>query len=493
MTQRGAWTPLLSIERARDQPLHRQLYGELRGAIIAGRFRRGMRLPATRILAADLGVSRNTVICAFDQLRAEGYLESRVGSGAFVSNALPDDLLSIARTHVEKKPPVGLRPALSKRGRAIGRLGTFFPPVAPRPFRHGLPALDTFPLRQWARIAARRWRRLPRELLGYGDAVGYRPLRQAVADYLSEARAVRCEAGQIVMVAGSQQALYLVAQLLLDPGDLAWIEDPGYLGARTALLAAQAKLAPVPTDEHGLNVAHGASRWPRAKLAYVTPSNQYPTTVTMSLARRMELLEWARRSGAWIIEDDYDSEFRFTSRPVPSLQGLDSSGLVIYIGTFSKMLVPGLRLGYIVLPPSLVDMFAAATALMTRHLPSIEQVVLTDFITEGHLARHVRRMRTVYAERRRQLLAMTDELAPWLDIHPPEAGIHALAWLRRGISDTVAAQAAIDHGVETRPFSVYCLGANQRNGLVLGYGAFREAQLRAGARKLAAALQSCAP
>jgi GntR family transcriptional regulator / MocR family aminotransferase len=492
MHTRGAWTPLLSVERASDQPLHRQLYGELRRAIITGRFRRGMRLPATRVLAADLGVSRNTVISAFDQLRAEGYLESRVGSGAFVSNALPDDLLSIASTHEAKKLPASIRPALSKRGRAIGTLGPFFPPVQPRPFRHGLPALDAFPLRQWARIAARRWRRLPRELLGYGDAAGYQPLRQAIADYLAEARAVRCEAGQIVMAAGSQQALYVVAQLLLDPGDQAWIEDPGYLGARTALLAAQATLAPVPTDEHGLHVAHGASRWPRAKLAYVTPSNQYPTTVTMSLARRMELLEWARRAGAWIVEDDYDSEFRFTSRPVPSLQGLDSNGLVIYIGTFSKMLVPGLRLGYIVLPPALVDMFAAASALMTRHLPSIEQVVLTDFITEGHLARHVRRMRTLYSERRRQLLALQDDLAPWLEIQPPEAGIHALAWLRRDITDTSAARAALDHGVETRPFSVYCLGATQRHGLLLGYGGFRDSQLRAGARKLAAALASCA-
>lgn len=484
--------PLISIERSRAQPLHRQLYGDLRAAIVAGRFRKGMRLPATRGLAADLGVSRNTVISAFDQLRAEGYLESRVGSGAFVSTSLPDEMLWIGASPRDQKAPPGIRPSLSERGRAAARIAPFFPPVRPLPFRHGLPALDAFPLRLWARMAARRWRRLPRELLGYGHAAGYRPLRQAIADYLAEARAVRCDANQVVMVAGSQQALYLGAQLLLDPGDLAWIEDPGYLGARTALLAAQAQLVPVPTDERGLNVAQGKHRSPRAKLAYVTPSNQYPTTVTMNLARRMELLEWARGCGAWIIEDDYDSEFRFTSRPVPSLQGLDSRGSVIYIGTFSKMLVPGLRLGYIVLPPTLVDKFAAASALMTRHLPSIEQVVLADFIMEGHLARHVRRMRTVYLERRAHLMAIQDELARWLEIQAPEAGTHALAWLRRGISDAVAARAAADHGVETRPFSAYCLRTNVRNGLVLGYGAFSRAQLSVGARKLAAALKSCA-
>jgi GntR family transcriptional regulator/MocR family aminotransferase len=484
---------LLTLDPDAALPLHRQLYTELRNAILSGRFRAGAPLPATRTLARDLGISRNTVMTAFDQLRAEGYLQARQGSGTYVSLSLPDEMLSVTQAAPPHSPPSRGRPPLSARGRRLSAGVSFFPPVRPAPFRHGLPALDLFPRRLWARLAARRWRGLTREMLGYGDAAGYRPLRQAVADYLGQARAVRCHADQVVIVAGSQQALYLLAQMLLDPGDPVCLEDPGYLGARAAFLAAQARIVPVAVDEQGLCVSQGREKCPGARAVYVTPSNQYPTTATMSPARRLELLEWARSARMWIIEDDYDSEFRFASRPFPSLQGMDPHGWVIYVGTFSKLLAPGLRLGFVVLPPALVDSVAGAESSLTRHLPSLEQVVLAEFISAGHLARHVRRMREVYLERRTNLLKATDEnLAEWLEVKPPAAGTHAIGWLRGGLSDRSAARAALDAGVETRPLSAYCFKARRQGALVLGYGAFRRAELRSGSEKLASAMRALA-
>jgi GntR family transcriptional regulator/MocR family aminotransferase len=357
------------------------------------------------------------------------------------------------------------------------------------PFRHGLPALDAFPLKLWTQLAGKRLRNLPRELLGYGDPKGYRPLREAIASYLGTARAVRCEPEQVVIVAGSQQAIYLAALVLLDEGDFVWMEDPGYLGARGALQIAGARLIPVPVDEQGLRVSDGVRLHRNARLVYVTPSNQYPLTVTMSLQRRLELLEWAENTGAWIIEDDYDSEFRYKSRPIAALQGLDRYGRVIYLGTFSKLLAPTLRIGYFVLPPELVDVFSAASNLISRHPPSLQQVVLTDFIDQGHLARHIRRMRTLYMERQADFIeAARCEVGGLLEISAPEAGIHVVGRLPSGVDSRAAARSAAANGVETKPLSNYFQNDSGPNGLILGYGAFTKRQTLAGMRKLGAAL-----
>ena len=482
----------ISLNRSSGEPLYLQLYRELREAIETGRFRSDTRVPSSRSLALDLGLSRKTVVEAFEQLAAEGYLEAKVGSGTYVSRALPQEI---------RKPQVRSRKAsnggvpartTSGRGREIAGISPFFPAVKAKPFRHGLPALDAFPLKLWTQLAGKRLRSLPRDLLGYGDPKGYRPLRDAIASYLGTARAVRCEPEQVVIVAGSQQAIYLAALVLLDQNDCAWIEDPGYLGARGALQIAGARLIPVPVDEQGLRVSAGVKLHQNARLVYVTPSNQYPLTVTMSLSRRLELLEWAQASGAWIIEDDYDSEFRYNSRPVASLQGLDRYGRVIYLGTFSKLLAPTLRIGYFVLPPELVDVFSAASSLITRHPPALEQIVLTDFIEQGHLARHIRRMRTIYMERQADFVeAARRELAGLLEITTPEAGTHLVGWLPRRIDDQIAVKKAAEQGVEARAFSNYCLEVSARGGLVLGYGAFTKNQIRAGMQKLATALRNC--
>jgi GntR family transcriptional regulator/MocR family aminotransferase len=448
-------------------------------------------LPSTRSLSADLGISRNTAAGAFDQLLAEGYLEGKVGSGTYVAGSLPEDLL-----HVRELPRANARsgapPAeLSRRGGVLASTPVSLTPGPgnARAFRPGVPALDEFPCELWARMAARILRHPPAGLLNYADAAGYSPLRQAIAEYLRAARGVRCSAGQVIVTAGSQQALDLAARLLLDPGDVAWVEDPGYLGARGALLAAGVRPVPVRVDSEGLSVIEGERRAPGARMAYVSPSHQYPLGITMSLPRRMALLDWARRKQAWIVEDDYDSEFRYAGRPLAALQGLDTAHRVIYTGTFSKVLFPALRLGYLVAPEAVVDAFISARALADRHSPSLEQALVSEFLSEGHFARHVRRMRALYAERQGALVsAARRELAGVLDVGPAEAGMHLVGWLPKKAVDREVSRKAADAGVSAPAVSLYAMGPHAPPGLLLGYAAVNGRQIRDGIRKLAATM-----
>src|SRR5262245_61770433 len=485
----------LGLDRASGVPFYRQIYDGVREAILSGRLRPGARLPSTRVLASDLETSRNTVLAAFGQLLAEGYLEGRVGAGTTVAGTPPETLLR-ARPEATGPGRPGRRPRLSRRGALlVGRRGGLATRAfAARPFRPGLPGLDAFPFDLWTRLLARRWRRVPRQLLDYGEPAGYAPLREAIAAYLGEARAVRCEAAQVIVVTGAQQAVDLAARVLLDPGDTAWVEDPGYPGARGALVAAGIRLAPIAVDAEGLDVRRGARGAPRARLVYVTPSHQYPLGGTMTLNRRLALLEWASRSGAWILEDDYDSEYRYAGRPLAALQGLDTAGRVIYAGTFSKVLFPALRLGYLVVPPDLVDAFVAARALADRHSPSVTQAALADFIDGGHFARHVRRTRALYAERQAALLrAARRTLGGRLEVLPAEAGMHLMGWLPEGIDDRAAARAALAHGVDAPPLADYRArpaGRGVRGGLMLGYAAYTPREIEEACERLAAALRT---
>jgi GntR family transcriptional regulator/MocR family aminotransferase len=485
--------------------MHRQLYEELRAMMLDGRLAPGRRIPATRLLARELGVSRNTVAGAFDQLRAEGYLESRERGGTFVAARLPDALLRASdpstRALLGKWPsaPSATSPpenpavaTLSRRGRVLqdaARPELRVRDNAVRPFRSGLPAVDEFPRRIWSRLLTRRWRG-GSVRLAYGDAEGDAALVAAIAEYVRTARGVRCTVDQVLVVSGSQQALDLAARVLLDPGDVAWVEDPGYWGVRAALAAAGAVTRLVPVDGEGLDLAAAMAAEPAARVVCVAPSHQFPLGVTMSATRRLELLGWARARSAWILEDDYDSEYRYASRPLAALQGLDRSGCVVYIGTFSKTMFPALRLGYMIAPDGIVDALRAARAAADRHSPALEQGVLADFIGEGHYARHVRRMRALYEERRDALRdAVERRLGDLLALGPMDAGMHTVGWLPEGLDDRKVAEALLGEGVDTAPLSRYWAGAGARSGLILGYAAYRPDVIRAAVERMAPVLE----
>jgi GntR family transcriptional regulator/MocR family aminotransferase len=475
------------LDPAAAQPLYNQLYVSLRNAVLNRQLAAGARLPSTRDLCTSLAISRNTVVNAFDQLIAEGYLESRVGDGTYVTHALPDAHMNVYH-HPSPAPVQPSTPQLfSRRFQAIVHSPTGFVEEqgATRPFRTGVPGLAEFPARIWARLLAHQWRHVPSALLGYGSSLGYLPLRQALADYLGAARGVRCTADQILITSGSQDALNLVTLLLLNPGDAVWMEDPGYRGARAALLAAGAIVTPVPVDGEGLDLAAGQQAQPNARMVYVTPSHQYPMGVTMSLTRRLALIDWARQQAAWIIEDDYDSEYRYQGRPLSSLQGLDEAGRVLYIGTFSKVLFPALRLGYLVVPTALVDGLHTVLRTMQHYLPGVEQAVLTDFMVEGHFARHIRQMRLLYGERQQILLDVAGrELGSQLEIGPSEAGLHVTGRLATGLDDLRVSAQALRLGIETPALSTYALRRLEQGGLVLGYAGLTVEQIKAGMRVL---------
>jgi GntR family transcriptional regulator/MocR family aminotransferase len=479
-------------------PLYRWLYEELRTGILAGHLRPGMRLPATRDLAVQYGLSRPTIVTAFEQLRSEGYVEGRVGSGTYISQTLPDELLQAPRAG-SAKTKRRRRIALSAYARRLQYSSVHGPrggvparagKSRPRAFRAGQPALDAFPADLWAQVATRRLRRVSTNLLAGGEALGYRPLRDAVAEYLNTSRGVKCSAEQVLIISGVQEALDRSAHLLLDPGDTVWMEEPGYPRAASSFFAVGAKICPVPVDAEGLDLAAGQRRWPHPRLVYVTPAHQFPLGVTMSLRRRLSLLEWARKSGTVIFEDDYDSEYRYSGRPVPALQGLDRAGVVIYAGSFTDALFPALRLGYLVAPPDMVDIFGAAGSVSTHHPPLIDQAILCDFIGEGHFARHVRRMRQLYAERLGVLLnAAHEQLAGLLEISDVEAGLRTVGWLKRGISAERVAKAAAERDVEVVPLGRYAYGRTRPNGLVLGFAAVDGRELNRGVEELAKVLK----
>ncbi len=490
---------MIELDTTSSVPLYRQLYDRLRLAILTGQLAAGTRLPATRMLADQLGVARNTVYLAYRQLLAEGYIDSKVGHGTSVARVTPETLLTLPSTSQGRRSVQDdtSRSRVSQRGMNMARL-----PPLPRSkvpsepgkspaFRAGVPALDLFPYQIWAQMVTRRVRHSLQSASDNQDPAGYRPLRESIAAHIGVTRGVRCTANQVIIVSGAQAALDLAARMLLDPGDMAWIEDPGYPGARGALEGAGAQLVPVPVNEDGLDVRAGRTRCPQARLAYVTPSHQLPLGVAMSLAQRLALLEWASQANAWILEDDYDSEYRFSGRPLEALQGLDSTNHVIYIGTFSKVLFPALRLGYLVVPPDLTEMFVAVRQFVDRHVPILEQMALADFITEGHFMRHIRRMHTLYAERRAALIAtVASELGELLEVYPPEAGMHLVGWLPSHLDDAKVTQQAAMYGVEVIPVSVLSREPMRRGGLVLGYAAVNEQEIRDGVHRLAMAIRS---
>ena len=492
MVKRAGGSLLLSlaVDPRSRRPVSTQLYVALREMILSAAFSPGDRLPASRILARDLGLSRTTVVEAYDRLTSEGLVESRTGSGTYVSVALSAE---------RPRPPVASGPRSAARaprlsvvmGGAVARFSERARlPHVPRAFTTGVPAFDAFPMAQWARLSAKYWRGGRHDLMGYGDPCGDLRLRRVIASHLRANRGIVCDTEQVFIVGGAQQAFHLIGSTLLDPGDEVWFENPGAIGARNSLIAAGAELVPVAVDDAGLRVEDGLRISPGFRLAFVTPSHQQPLGTVMSLERRFALLHAAEQAGAWIIEDDYDGEFFFGGRPPPALKSVDTTDLVIYVGTFSKSLFPALRLGYFVSPPALVETFRAIMSKFLQGVPSSTQAVVADFIDEGHFASHIRRMRRLYAERHEALRdAARRKLGGLLDVVATDGGLHTVGYLDAGTPEREIVRAADERGVTVSSIGRFALEPVGARGLVLGFGCVRPPDIAAGVDALAAVLE----
>ncbi len=461
-------------------PAYRQLYSALREAILDGRLQTATRLPASRVLAADLRVSRNTVVSAYETLLAEGYLDSRHGSGTFVA-----DLPESARRIRAIKNQAAL-PDLSERGRLMAAQMLYGPQRNQIAFHPGYPDLRQFPFAAWSRLIAANLKGADIDFVGYTMIDGHPKLKAAIAEYLAVARGVECDPGQIIIVSGTQAALDLIGRLLLDPGDHFWMEEPGYLGATAAFLGAGGRPVPIPVTRDGWRFPTDG---PPPRLVFITPSCQWPFGAVMQLEDRLKLLELAAHHDSWIIEDDYDSEYRFRGRPIPALHGLDTSGRVIYVGTFAKTIFPSLRIGFIVVPPALAQGLTHAVNSTGQYPPQLLQKTLADFIADGSFANHLRRMRNLYAQRKRTFADLSNELlSDWLDIEPADSGIQMVATLKDGLDDNRVLAATTRRGIGFTPLSALYRMSPPRNGTIFGYAASDEAQIRNGLRRVRQAL-----
>ena len=478
----------IAVYRAGAMPLQRQVYLGIRRLILAGRLKPGARLPSTRFLANELRLARTTVLDAFGQLIFEGYLQGKVGSGTRVSSHIPQDVQTLA--FVTEQHPV---PSLHRKPRIARRMAPYAlqrvaKPI--RPLRPGLPDIETLPLDLWSRLTAKHWRQAASHFYDHADSFGYLPLRKAICDYVSGLRGVRCDPDQVIITAGAQQALYLCAKTLLEPGESVWMEDPGYPRARMAFSSAQLRVVPVPVDSKGMNSTATSKKTPPPQMIYVTPSFQCPLGYAMNLERRFDLLRIAARTNAWVLEDDYFSEFRFGTGPVASLQSLDRNERVIYIGNFSKNIVPFLRIGFLIAPKSIVHSLRLARASVSRQPPGIDQAALAEFIADGHLDRHIRATLLTYRERRQALVDAIRQYGDGVLEVSDEGGVgmYLVAWLRAGVDDRTAARVASAAGVDAVPLSSFALGKLRRSGLVLGYSAYGTTEIRVAAQRLCTAL-----
>jgi GntR family transcriptional regulator / MocR family aminotransferase len=486
---------MVRLDRAATEPLHQQLYRQIRDELVSGTFSNGAsRLPSSRALAADLGISRFTVNLALSRLHAEGYLESKVGSGTFVAEALPENFLSAQTT--KALPPTERPPRLSNRVKNIPdhRAGKQFdfgiagPPGVS--FVPAVAALDEFPVEIWERLRAQVLAKKGAHLLQYASSRGDPDLRKALATYLCDYRGARCHPDQIIITAGTQQAMMISAMALVNRGEVAWIEDPGFYQARRTFGFAGATVVPRPVDEEGITIAR-PSKQRSPKIIYVTPSHQFPLGMTMSLARRTALIDFARTCDAYIFEDDHNSEFRYTGPPLPCLQGLDNVGRVIYSGTMSKILYPSLRLGYIVAPHQLVEPMIKIRAVMDQHSPAIDQATLARFLTEGFFLSHIKRMRKLYSDRRDFFIEQFNKLlGKYFSLEIPEAGLHFVAWVRQKEQMPLITRVCTDIGIRPSPLSSCFMKVEPKPALTFGFAAWSRAQIREGLGKFAGALNS---
>ncbi|HWX03650.1 MAG TPA: PLP-dependent aminotransferase family protein [Collimonas sp.] len=474
---------------AAGAPLNRQIYQAIREAILSQLLPSAMQLPSSRDLARELGISRNTVTYAYEQLIAEGYLETRAGSGTFIADTTPDQ---IPETRLNTPPltdPSGESELSAHGAQLIQQAGVS--DLQWGAFMPGVPDVTLFPNKIWSRLQNKHWRRSRADLLTYGDAGGYLPLREAIAEYLRMARSVNCNASQVIITTGIHQSLDIVVKLLGEHGDSAWVEDPCYWGTRSVLNSLGIKPVAIPVDAEGMRMRLANLRQP-PRFICATPSHQYPLGMVMSLSRRRMLLEYAAQRKVWIIEDDYDSEFRYGSRPLASLQGMDTDGRVLYMGTFSKTMFPSLRIGFLVVPESLANAFAIGVSELYRGSQVFMQAIMADFMTEGHFASHIRRMRLLYAERLQLLQAAIDRhFGDGVTLTGGEAGLHLALGLPAQCDDLAISRAARIAGIVARPLSRYYMNSETaRNGLLLGYACVPNEQIAPAFDKLAAIIKA---
>ena len=486
------------LDRASSIALYRQLYLQIRKQILSGRIQGGVRLPSTRTLSKELGVSRITLLNAFDQLIAEGFLASRTGAGTYVGtewesrgSSDPDALPQPPRLSDLSHSVLSLR---SSHFQGISYAD--WAPGSPTSFLPSHSAYDAFPQAVWKRLMNRHLHKPSKAMLGYGELQGVQALRKAIAQYVFDARGIDCSAEQVVIVSGAQQAFNLLGMLLLNPQDRVWMEDPGHIAARIALQAQGGHVVPLPIDDQGIDVQHGLACCPDARLVFTTPSRQHPLGVTMSYARRQELIDWAEHQQSWIIEDDCDSEFRYHGRPLPALYAMDQGARVIYVGTFSKVLFPSLRLGYVILPQALIAPFCTLRAVMDRSPPTLLQAVTADFMVEGHFLGHIRRMRALYQARQQALVEqLQQQLGGFFQVTPVDAGMHLIAWLPAQLDDQFIARELTLRHIYTYALSDYCIEHRRPPALLIGFASTPEDQAPQRVAALALALRDmgCLP
>lgn len=480
---------IIQLDNSSSVPLYIQLYNVIRESILSGRLKGGLKLPGTRTLAKEFKVSRNTIILAFEQLIAEGYIKGKAGAGTYVADDIPDKLLKEEKKRTEDYL---FNSKAKKISAPISSSQRFMPENNFVPFQHGIPSVKDFPFDLWLKIFNKTMGRFSTYQLSKIDGTGYKGLKEAIAEYLQTYRAVNCTPEQIFIVNGSQQGLYLISRILMKENDNVLLEDPFYFGVRNVIRSAKVNIVPVPVDDEGIRIDYAIKNFRDANFIYTTPSHQYPLGSTMSNSRRLKLLEFAGENNIWIIEDDYDGEFRYTGNPLPSLQGMDKYGRVIYIGTFSKVLFPGLRLGYLVLPSvDLVDSLAAERSVIDRQSPILEQLVLAEFMKEGHFARHIRKMRMLYKERQEFLInEIKKELGNLITIQPSASGMHVLAWLPEHLDDKEVSKTLSCNNLTTYPLSSFVLKFKRKPALILGYTAFNKEKIRWGVNILRDTIKS---
>ncbi|MDI3396456.1 PLP-dependent aminotransferase family protein [Pseudomonas sp. V98_8] len=489
----GLLLSAIELDRASAIPLYRQLYLQIRKQILGGRIQGGVRLPSTRTLSKELALSRITILNAFDQLIAEGFLASRTGAGTYVGTEW-EHRTTLDDGQARQPPRLSdlSQSMLSLRSDHFrGVSYADWDPATPTSFLPSHSTYDAFPQAIWRRLMNRHLLKPSKAMLGYGELQGLQALRSAIAEYVFDARGIDCDAGQVVIVSGAQQAFNLLGMLLLNPQDRVWMEDPGHIAARIALQAQGAQVVPLPVDDQGIDVEQGLAQCPDARLVFTTPSRQHPLGVTLSYARRQALIDWAARQQSWIIEDDCDSELRYSGRLLPALYAMDQMARVIYVGTFSKVLFPSLRLGYVILPQALVEPFCTLRAVMDRSPPTLLQATTADFMGEGHFLGHIRRLRALYQARQQALVEqLQQQLGGFLRITPVDAGMYLIAWLPPALDDDAIARQLAQYNIHTYALSDYCIEHVLPPALLIGFAGTPEHQARERVEALARALHA---